>query len=587
MDCRNQLRYIDTKLAKIKLSFRTISHQLNIGTNRKKRGLLNGIGDFITTLFGNPNAEDAEFYANSISSLTANQRQTQTLMQQQVSVISETITNFNESLSRMNDNVATLNQNLQYFNNLTTEMDNMANRLDLEMQLSNHMLLLIEMTDETNQVLENYVNDFSLLQNGLINFRMLPPEILYTELQRLTTRFILPLPLTIDNIYTYYKLITLESFIQNNLLIVVFKIPTVNMFFYDVYKMFPLPTPHESDGSLFSYIEPTQPYILFSTTRTTFLHMNNLEKCQEYLPTQWLCKNPPPVRQTTQDICEVQLFMKSTSHIPKNCQTRTLVAELEIWHGLADNRWLFAVTNPTQVTIVCQTRDTDPEETLIHNIGIFQLAADCKAYTAHTTIEAHTSLGTHNLTYAIPATNILEDDCCVKLKENLSISQIHLEPIRFVNLDLQELKFAQHKLQQFDEQLQQQLNKPFIVRKSHWFTTILSVLTGVLVCTILYNLAKWCGLFNLVKMWCCFRRGSRTLVASPNPCLQIFNQCYTKRDTRRPVQVHYDTELDHVSYQDTPHDDIPSTKENPDETTSKASLRRSNRLNTKILIDSM
>lgn len=130
----------------------------------------------------------------------------------------------------------------------------MAKTRYLEMQLSSHILLLIEMTDETNQVLENY-----------INFSTLPPEILYTEVQRLTTCFILDLSLTIDNIYNYYKLITLEYFIQNKLLTTVFKVPIVNMFFHDFYKICSIPMPHKSQHN---------PICLVSTTRTIFLNMS-------------------------------------------------------------------------------------------------------------------------------------------------------------------------------------------------------------------------------------------------------------------------------------------------------------------------
>lgn len=138
-----------------------------------KRGLMNGIESAITWLFGNPSADDATFYSDSINSLVANQKQTQTLMQQQVSIISETITNFNKSLNRMNENVNILDKNLKQLNKMNNDIKD--TELNFEITLSNHMLLLIEMTDDVNQLLENYVNDLSLIHNGLINFRTLPP----------------------------------------------------------------------------------------------------------------------------------------------------------------------------------------------------------------------------------------------------------------------------------------------------------------------------------------------------------------------------------------------------------------------------
>lgn len=577
MDCKNQLRYIHTKLVNMRMLFRTISHQLDIGVNRKKRGIINGIGNAITWLFGNPSADDATFYTDSINSLIGNQKQTHTLMQQQVSIISETMTNLNKSLFRMNDNVAVLNQNLKNFNSLSKNMKDITNRLDLEIEISNHMVLLIEMTDEVNQLLENYVNDVSLIQNGLINFRTLPPEVLYVELQKLATKFTLPLPINIDNIYTYYKLMKLQSFVANNILVIVFKIPVTSMFVFDLYQLFPLPTPHTEDQHLFSYVEPSQPYILFSNTRTAFLALSSLQDCKEYLPAQWLCKDTPPIKKTTYEICEVQLFQKITTHIPKTCKVRSLIAELEIWHKLSDNQWLFTVTRPTQTTIVCHSGDSKAVEVVISKMGILQLSPGCKAHTAQTTLEAQTILGSYNLSHEIPTTDISQDDCCHKLKKNITLNQINLDPINLVNLDLQELQFAQHKLNQFDEQLQQQLNKPFIVQQSHWYTTALSIIGGIVISTIVYKAAKWCGLLNCIKLlWC-----STSSSTGRTPCLQIFNQCYNKPKSQQPINVHYDAEMNHLTYQ------LPSPSQEEEDNQSKASLRRSQRLHQKVNINSL
>lgn len=90
-------------------------------------------------------------------------------------------------------------KNLKKCNGLSNNMNDITRKLDLEIEISNHMVYtdwLIKMADEVNQLLENYVNDVSLIQNGLINFRNLPPEVLYTELQKLSTKFTLPLPLS-------------------------------------------------------------------------------------------------------------------------------------------------------------------------------------------------------------------------------------------------------------------------------------------------------------------------------------------------------------------------------------------------------
>ncbi|KAL3290363.1 hypothetical protein HHI36_023705 [Cryptolaemus montrouzieri] len=160
-DCYNQLKYIRTKLNSIQSLFNIVAHKIDTYTTRHKRGLINGISYATKWLFGIPNSDDADFYSDSINQLINNQKQTDVLMQQQVSIISGTITNFNNSLQRMNENVITLNKNLKNFNKFQNDVSQVINEVDTEIQISNHLILLIEMSDELSSLLNQYVNDIS------------------------------------------------------------------------------------------------------------------------------------------------------------------------------------------------------------------------------------------------------------------------------------------------------------------------------------------------------------------------------------------------------------------------------------------
>lgn len=81
----------------------------------------------------------------------------------------------------------------------------------------------------------------------------------------------------------------IKSFIKENLLVAVLDIPLSNVMLYDLYELHPLLTPHE-DPKLYSYIEPSKPYLLLSITRMVYSTMNSLQGCIEYVPTQWFCK---------------------------------------------------------------------------------------------------------------------------------------------------------------------------------------------------------------------------------------------------------------------------------------------------------
>ncbi|KAL3271839.1 hypothetical protein HHI36_022309 [Cryptolaemus montrouzieri] len=244
--------------------------------------------------------------------------------------------------------------------------------------------------------------------------------------------------------------------------------------------MFPLPVPHTEDTTLFSYIEPDKPYIIISNNKYYYDYLDHLDNCLEFTPAKWLCKRISTIKKITLDIenCEVQLLNNNhMKNLPKSCKTKNFIAELEIWHKLKFNKWFYNVTFPTQLSIVCQDKSTVTER--IDKLGILELQPNCKAFTSNVILEIETYIGTDELSNVLPSTNINQEDCCKYLKKNISLNGIKLEPIKLANLDLKELKYAQHKLNEFDEQLQAQLNKPFIIKRSSWFISILYIILRV------------------------------------------------------------------------------------------------------------
>lgn len=573
-DCKNQLSYVKTKVKIIRETYKIIAHQINI--SRKKRGLINGIGTAIKWLAGNPDAEDAQFYSDAINSIMNNEKQTKVLMQQQVSILSSTISNFNNSFFKMNENIGVLNKNLKEFNHFARDLNNIQHAYEIESQISNHLILLIEMTDEILFNLQNYVNDVSLIQHGIINYRLLPPEALYQELSKISINISLPIPLNIENIYYYYRIMNLKSFIKDNLLTIALEIPIASSQSLDLYHMFSLPHPHNEDNSLFSYIEPSKSYLLISPLRTIYLLADKLENCMEYHPREWICKEMPTLKKADSS-CEVQLLMKITNEIPSSCIKRSFIADVEIWHKMDENEWLYSLSNPTRISIICDEESLKQE--ILERIGILKLKPHCKAFTDRTSLEASSVMMSLNSSYEIPSTNLIQDECCQKLKRNLTIQAIHMEPIKFTHVNLHELQYAQQKLTDFDEQLQQQLNKPFIIQHSSWVTTALSITCGAVSLIFLYNLMKWCGCFQILRRFLCCTKEPRSIEAGP--CFQIFNQCH-RRPIQQPIQVHYDAELQRLNY---PGPSDPEVRISRPEDTSSSGSKTQKRTNKSLKIN--
>lgn len=114
--------------------------------------------------------------------------------------------------------------------------------------------------------------------------------------------------------------------------------------------------------------------------------------------------------------------------------------------------------------------------------------------------------------------------------QELNLTPSNLEPVKITNLKLDELNFANHKLNQLDDLLDIQLKKPFIVQHSHWYTVGLSAIGSIVTIILLYNILKWCGLFNLLRRLLCCTKEPRTL--SEGCCIKLFN---TNINTPNPI----------------------------------------------------
>jgi hypothetical protein len=96
----------------------------------------------------------------------------------------------------------------------------------------------------------------------------------------------------------------------------------------------------------------------------------------------------------------------------------------------------------------------------LKGIGIFELQPRCRCCTMSTTLIANSNI-TRNFTNYIPKININHDNCCIE-KENL-LESTQMQRLQFDNSDLNALRHAKHKLQQFDEILAKEDNKSFLV----------------------------------------------------------------------------------------------------------------------------
>ncbi|EFA12276.1 hypothetical protein TcasGA2_TC001489 [Tribolium castaneum] len=136
-----------------------------------------------------------------------------------------------------------------------------------------------------------------------------------------------------------------------------------------------------------------------------------------------------------------------------------------------------------------------PAEVRIEKSGILTLQPKCRCYTESTVLIANTNSLANAINF-MPDINLNEDDCCIRKIEIIKSEE--MEPINLKNLNLEELQNAHDKLAQYDNIIQDSLNKPFISKRIHWFSLLCGIL--IIISLALFFYCCCCNCFNFFKL---------------------------------------------------------------------------------------
>lgn len=440
-------------LKSVQLHHQTYSHII------QKRGLINAGSSVLKWLVGTPSADDGIFYTNSINSLIEDRKTTHLMMKDQIKILSETMNTLNKTLNTVEDTERELNLNVQTFNSFINNATQIINNDHLQLEILDHLLLIKQLNDLNFRQLEQYSMTLTLVRHGIVDYNIINPTSLIEELTSLK-QFQLPLKINPENIENYYKIMETKSFMKDDLLVVLIKIPIAQIMEYTLYQIFPLPTPHKNSSSL-SYIEIDYPYIISSRSKSQFALLKNIDNCK-LADTTYICTKVEIMERRSDNICELEIFDLQDQKIPKICKITTINAIPEIWQTVSENEWLFILSKPTKGNLLCN--DGQDKDVTINGIGLLKITNNCRLITTNILLQPEISIKNISSYIKIPEVDILEDDCCKYLNRTKPLSPEYLKPVKITNLDLNDIKYTHHKLEQMDQNLQSQLNKPFVIK---------------------------------------------------------------------------------------------------------------------------
>ncbi|XP_065156162.1 uncharacterized protein [Atheta coriaria] len=503
--CSNSMNIIEGQIPSLQQKFKSITHLTGQETKqsqkypqksqRQRRGIINGIGTGLKWLFGTPDADDAEKFTASIDTLFSNQRETRLLMQQQVHVLIAAINSYNQSVEEFKRNTETLNTNMREIMRTNAGIVKVLHSLEETTMAIKHVTLLTQLIVQLAEEFDVIINAILFAKQNILHPSIINPHDLRRELLQvqLNSNLQFPIPLDSNDIYLYFDIMKISVALRDNILIYFLRIPTPYREKYGLHHMLPLPKSADNDNhrKIFSFIVPQQPYLLINLAATEFSLLNSLDNCK-LLRDYYICQTYTKSKSFADVTCEVQLKIAHLDKIPDDCVTKTIMADMEVWQKINLNEWLYSVSTKLYGIIYCDDSDAanTQDSIRINGTGILRLRPGCRMNVGRTILQAYVAPA-RNYTHFVPKVDIRTDLRCVEKEE--ALLKLNVKSITWKNANLDELRYAKHKLETFDQTLQEEINKPYF--KSEFgliYTCAAYVFVGfVIIGVCYYQCTKW------------------------------------------------------------------------------------------------
>jgi hypothetical protein len=455
--------------------------------------------------------------------LEKDDREIQNLIKEQIQVTTSTIKNFNYTIQKLQideqifndefkiieDEINKIEENNYYFNNQLKLINTCEQLLE--------SLVLIE--SQVNNIIESITfAKLKVLHPSII----IKPEYLLNQLRSQTSQNLdhnnFPLHPSVYALPVLTNLITLQAYQTNKRIVLILRIPLIEKEKYPLYHLYSIPT-KDSKTNLFHTIILESKYVALSDNNRQYLKINSIEKCKDLQEETLLCsdlipflyENPP---------CEIEVLTRLTAN--EKCYPVLLDIEDYNVQKVKTNKWIIITIKNLPIT--CSSGG--PKAEFINQNSILTMAPRCTAFIGSIQVHAQEEkFSNYSEADVIPS---IYYDCC----ENFTppLNQRHqLKPLKINTLNLDDLKTAEFKLNQYKDQLDNLGKESF----AHRHLSTFAIITIIVVVAII---------------------GSHSDDGPPRPgscCPQIFNYCNIRSNiSRRPsIRIETDDHSEEVAYQ--------------------------------------
>lgn len=507
LQCHNLLQPLGAIVKDLQRDFDAISHLVSDNNISKRSAWFSGIGTAFKHIFGTLTEDDAEIYDNAIKTLYDNDKKISETLKKTVVASQSAISNLNNSLHEININQEKLNGVVQVLASLINNVTNISNELKLRNSLYHILNILQSNLLTLSFKVEDLLNSILFIKSNTLHPSVLTPSQMYNDIVnnfKLIPKYRdFPVSLDINNIHTLINIADLTCYYSNGKLMFIVKIPLISLEKFNVYRTIPLPIPHtKSNLNSFVMILPTEQFLAFSSNKLSYTYFKDLNKCKTILTDTYLCEINNVHAVLNNPSCEVEIITQAVTSIPENCPIKFMFGDVDIWHKLNNNKWIFVQSKPAKLSVEC---NHNVSELVISGTGVLNLQPGCVGF--YKNLKFVTKLYPRMYIPTVHSNfDIINDNCCKninRLNNNVSVPKIK-------SIDLNNVKsfkgISDHLMEDLDK-----IKDPYNLN-NHVSFPILSILSIMLVLS-----------FIIVYF---YKKGkcSRTLVISdPTPGEQIEN----------------------------------------------------------------
>ena len=364
---------------------------LSVNGHRSQRSLIPIIGQLMSTLFGTVSENDLENINRNIKALAGNQKQIIHDLDVSLSVLNLTRMQVSENRRSIMDLIIVVQKLDRKIFDLQQVFSAKFVRLEQFVHTYLQFQMILDEIKQTTQdavfYLESLKSELNMLSMQHLSTNTISPkdlkELLIEVESKLPNNFELPRNPR-KNIWYFYKTLTSITYLEDNEIRIVLKIPLINTKEeYEVYRIYnlPLPMATKQTNIMLKYTLETD-ILMVSKDRSKFslLTESAFHMCNSF---HYRFCNPETAfyQANINRFCVVALFMQNQRDIKTFCKQMVILDQkLPLTSYLSYGLWIVVTNVPLTFTINCQSHKQKTYDIKIESpFGIIKLNNTCKA----------------------------------------------------------------------------------------------------------------------------------------------------------------------------------------------------------------